>query len=191
MSATSGRWQRSTRADSQTDSVRCPHCGGLCPLDDPTLDQACLCGIKWGLTAPFPRPELTGAEWDTVRSLLLIRCGGRCEVSGVALRAGRWSVSHRRPRGMGGTDRPDVHSLANLLAVTGDGVSGVHGWIESHREQARALGWLLGQDTDPAAEPVVLYSGRRVALDPRSPLYLPVPDGPVYAALDLPSFGAA
>jgi hypothetical protein len=163
--------------------ARCPHCGGGIPWDcDGDLSTACACGLDWAQSAPFPKSTLTGPEWDVVRALLLLRCGGRCEVTGDALHTGRWSVHHRRPRGMGGTDRPDVHSLANLLAVTGDGTRGVHGWIESNRDDARALGWLVDRTAvrDVTDTPVVLYSGRRVLLAPTQGAYLDAPGAPYH-----------
>lgn len=163
--------------------ARCPSCGGGIPWDcDGDLSSVCMCGVDWGELAPFPKSHLSQAEWAAVRSMLLLRNGGRCEVTGVPLRSGQWSVHHRRARGMGGTDRPDVHSLANLLAVTGDGTRGVHGWIESNRDDARALGWLVDRESlvDPGQVPVVLYGGRRVLLAPTQGVYLPAPGDPYW-----------
>lgn len=162
--------------------ARCPHCGGGIPWDcNGDLSTVCLCGLDWADAAPFPKSTLTREEWEHVRTLVLIRCGGRCEITGDRLRGGQWSVHHRRARGMGGTDRPDVHSLANLLAVTGDGTRGVHGWVESHRDAARAMGWLVDHSgPEPDAVPLVLYSGRRVLLDPVNALYLPPPGDPYH-----------
>lgn len=88
-------------------------------------------------------------------------------------------MHHRRPRGMGGTTRVDVHGLAVLVLIHGDGTTGCHWWVEDHRDEARARGFLVSQhgDLNPAEVPLVLSSGRRVMLDPVSPLYLPPPDG--------------
>ncbi len=116
---------------------------------------------------------LTPQEWEWLRNLVLMRCDARCEVSGDPLQPGRWSLHHRRPRGMGGSKDPGTNTLANLLAVTGDGTRGVHGWIESHREAAVTHGWIVRQGQDPAATPITLYSGRRVLLDPLAPTYTP------------------
>lgn len=161
--------------------ARCPHCGGGVG-DDGDLSTVCLCGLDWGDYAPFPKSHLDGGEWEHVRSLVLLRCGGRCEVTGERLRAGQWSIHHRMPRGMGGTDRPDINGLANLVAVTGDGTRGVHGWIESNRALARDLGWLVPREggPEPADAPFVLYSGRRVLLHPTSPCYEPAPGDPYH-----------
>lgn len=109
-------------------------------------------------------------DWDWVRAMLLIRCGGRCEITGDPLEAS-WTSHHRRPRGMGGTRRADKDSLANLIAVNGHGTAGAHGWAEAHRADALARGILVPQALDPALVPLVLWSGRRVLLDPDDPWY--------------------
>lgn len=94
---------------------------------------------------------------------------------------------------MGGTVR--VERLSDLLAVSGSGTTGAHGWIETHREDAYAHGWLVRRGTvEPLDVPVTLYSGRRVLLDDDGPFYRPVPPGePLYAAdtpaLTVPALG--
>jgi hypothetical protein len=82
---------------------------------------------------------------------------------------------------MGGTIRPDVHDLCNLILAEGHGTVGAHWWVESNRDAARERGLLVPQITDPASVPVTLWSGRRVMLDPVSPLYLPPVDGVLWA----------
>jgi len=52
------------------------------------------------------------------------RCGKRSE-----------SVQHRIHG-----DRTD-NRASNLVALCGDGTQGCHGWCESHRRDARTLGW--------------------------------------------------
>lgn len=124
-------------------------------------------------------------RWEWLRGLLVLRCGGRCEVTGERLQAGRWSAHHRLPRGMGGTVR--VETLADLLAVTGSGTTGAHGWIETHRTEAYEHGWLIRRgEAEPVDVPVTLYSGRRVLLDSSAPFYLPVPPGEALYATDTP-----
>lgn len=73
-----------------------------------------------------------------VARAVLDRAAGHCERCGVA---GPTQLHHRRPRGMGGTRRPDtVHNLAALCR-------GCHEEVESRRAQALADGWLLRQNT--------------------------------------------
>lgn len=133
------------------------------------------------------------ADWETIAIGLLIRSGGRCEIrspvclGGVRgdLSVARRSIHHRRPRGKGGSRRDDVDTYANLMVVCGDGVTGCHGYAESHRTWAFERGILVpnngDQDaTDPAQIALVLHSGRRVALTPDHPFYLPPLDGPAY-----------
>jgi len=136
-------------------------------------------------------------DWEMALHLLLVRSGQRCEArtpaclgvrtatAGKGQVAGylgylprhRVSIHHRRPRRMGGTDRPDTHTLPNLMVICGDGVQGCHGHLESHRAVAEARGYLLpktGPRSVPATEPVVLISGRRVLLDDVAPMYVTV-----------------
>jgi hypothetical protein len=103
------------------------------------------------------RPSL-----DTV-ARVLARAGWGCERCGVDLQGARgsgWSIHHRRPRGMGGTRRPDTNSPANLLAVCGSGNTACHGEIESNRAHAQENGWLVPQVLNPA-EVAVLICGER------------------------------
>lgn len=74
---------------------------------------------------------------------------------------------HRRPRGMGGTRRPDANCAAALVDLCLE----CHGLVESERAWARDHGWLIRQTADPATERVWL-GGRWVLLDPDRPLYL-------------------
>jgi hypothetical protein len=118
-------------------------------------------------------------DWDWIRATLIQRSGGRCEVSGERFTGpDGWSVHHRQPRGMGGTRNPRIHDLTNLLAVTGDGTRGVHGWIESHRDLAREHGWLVPWPLDPATIPLTLHSGRVVLLGEYDYLTAHNPDHP-------------
>lgn len=44
---------------------------------------------------------------------------------------------------MGGSKRPELHQPANLIVLCGSGTTGCHGWVESHRHQARESGYLI------------------------------------------------
>jgi hypothetical protein len=126
-------------------------------------------------------------DWDEITLRLLTRCGGHCEVRSPACLAApdgrltdrpdgrpvRHSRHHRTPRGRGGTRDPDVHRLDRLLLVCGDGVTGCHGYLEAHRTEAYARGWLVHHGTDAATVPLELPGGRLVLLDPDGVFYLP------------------
>lgn len=132
--------------------------------------------------------RLSRAEWDEITLRLLVRSGGLCEARTAGCLAGpdgrlsdrpdrrsvRHSRHHRQPRGMGGTAGEQVHDLANLLLVCGDGTTGCHGWIEQHRTFSYRQGLLVPAGEDPAAWPLRLASGREVLLDPRGGFYLEI-----------------
>ena len=86
------------------------------------------------------------------------RAQDRCERCGTS-DALRWSLHHRKPRGMGGSKDPMIHSPANILLLCGSGTSGCHGWVESHREQAYEDGLLVYRNDDPAEIPANLRYG--------------------------------
>lgn len=154
-------------------------------------------------------------EWDDIERSLMMRSGSRCEIRspeclGVTtvangtrlegfighLRRGAAggpcrSFHHRRPRGMGGTRRADVDSLAALVNTCGDGTTGCHYFTESYRRWGFDRGLLVPNHgtalaTDPALVPLILPSGRRVMLDPDFPWYNTPPAGPTYVNVPLP-----
>jgi len=73
-----------------------------------------------------------------------VRCGGPGQ-----------QIHHRKPRGMGGTSDPAINSPANLVLLCLD----CHAYIESHRAEACADGWLVGREADPEMVPVVSLFG--------------------------------
>lgn len=73
------------------------------------------------------------------------------------------SRHHRRPRMMGGTRDPRINDPRNLVSLCGSGTTGCHGWIESHRDQARAAGWLL-RSLDELDSPLITPLGTRITL---------------------------
>lgn len=132
--------------------------------------------------------RLTRGQWDEITLRLLVRSGGLCEARTPACLAGpdgrlagradgrvvAYSRHHRVPRGAGGSALAAQHSYDRLLLLCGDGVSGCHGYVESHRELAYARGLLVSHfEPDPAAVPLELAGGRLVLLDPRGGFYLP------------------
>jgi hypothetical protein len=112
------------------------------------------------------------ANWSIIRDRLLVRCAGRCEVSGLPL-GESWAVHHRRKKGMGGTSLPDVHSLSNLMAVRHElhnlGRPSIHldvAWSEIR-------GYLVPWWGSPRLEPVWLFSRQWAFLLPNGS-YRPV-----------------
>src|SRR5690606_5369106 len=69
------------------------------------------------------------------------RCAG-CDRPAV-------EVHHRRPRGMGGTSRVELGAACNGVGLCRNH----HRWAETHRVEARRIGWLLDVGDDPAVVP--------------------------------------
>lgn len=90
------------------------------------------------------------------RALVLERDNYQCQRCG----APGTNIHHRRPRGMGGTRRRDTNTPVNLITLCGSGTTGCHGWIESHRDEARELGFLVVQAGVPALVPVQTINGQ-------------------------------
>lgn len=118
----------------------------------------------------IPRPN-----WKILRAALWERAEGRCEVSGVPLDPDTFDAHHRRPKGMGGTARPDRDLLSNLIALdpsvhngAPDSVHARRGWSEEH-------GYLLPQSTPLAIEWPLLLRGRTWVFLLNSGIYRPVP----------------
>ncbi|OBK92619.1 hypothetical protein A5646_03320 [Mycobacterium sp. 1245499.0] len=93
----------------------------------------------------------------TTRGIIIVRADRICEVCDLHLGA---QAHHRRPRGAGGTKRPESNQPANALWVCND----CHARIESQRAEALTYGWLVRQTDDPADVPV-LYRGFWVWMD--------------------------
>lgn len=70
-------------------------------------------------------------------------CCERCEKPITGQRGLDFSFHHRRPRGSGGSTVEWVNLPANIILLCGSGVTGCHGWTESHREASRDLGFLV------------------------------------------------
>lgn len=149
----------------------CPRCGGGLP-SDVADDLVCRCGTG---------DTTMAADWEFIEQLIHLRSGSRCEIQSPVCLAGprgdltklprhMRSLHHRRPRGMGGTKRADVHSTAILVDTCGHGTIGCHWYVEQNRTWGFARGLLIPKDgtaevTDPRRVPVVLPSGRRVLFD--------------------------
>ena len=92
-----------------------------------------------------------------VRHAVYERDEHRCVRCGEPLRPGWRSLQHRIRRGMGGSRH--ANTMANLIALCGDGTTGCHGETESCRFEARQLGYAVLSWENPEQVPV-LYHGR-------------------------------
>jgi 5-methylcytosine-specific restriction protein A len=96
----------------------------------------------------------------TTRARVLYRDGKRCQrcLRHLDVAGGDYSLQHRRARGMGGSKRPDTNGPSNLVSLCGSATSpdGCHHHVESHPDEALALGWRLRQNDVPAEIPVLV-----------------------------------
>lgn len=108
--------------------------------------------------------RLTEQEARLNRSKRVVkkRAKSRCEraTCGRTVLAGA-QTHHRKPRAMGGTSDPAIHSPANLLHLCAD----CHSWIELNRDAALTSGLLVPNASDPAAVPVETIHGRVLLRD--------------------------
>lgn len=117
----------------------------------------------------------------SVEHLVFTRDEGCCAHCGTAITGDRgrdWSVHHRRPRGSGGSSLEWVNRAANLVLLCGSGTTGCHGWVESHRDDARDAGFLVRLNgVEIAAHvPIIHAIHGRVLLDD---------DGSVHAGIEV------
>lgn len=104
-------------------------------------DMPCLLGRHRRRETPMAKSKPFKVQED-VRWTVLARAFYKCERCKSDFNKGV-SVHHRRPRMMGGSKNLDLHQPANLIALCGTGISGCHGWVESNRNKARELGYLI------------------------------------------------
>jgi hypothetical protein len=82
--------------------------------------------------------------------LVTVRSSGNCEVLATGCTLLVEQYHHRRPRGSGGTRRPETNQASNCLAVC----RRCHERCESMRNWARENGFLVAQHQDPKLVPV-------------------------------------
>lgn len=91
---------------------------------------------------------MTKTNWTKIREQLWERSGGRCEATGTPLDPETFDAHHRRNRGMGGTSRPDVDDLDNLLALDPIVHNGGPESVHARRPWSTARGYLVPKHTD-------------------------------------------
>jgi 5-methylcytosine-specific restriction protein A len=104
------------------------------------------------------RTKSTGPAQDVVDAVYE-RASHSCEACSAAVGPVRGldhHVHHRRPRAMGGTDRPDTNLPSNLLLLCPP----CHADVESRRATALEHGHLLWQADDPAQVAVLIRRDR-------------------------------
>lgn len=105
---------------------------------------------------------------DAVRKIVNVRDGMVCRRCCRFIQR-EASIHHRLPRGMGGSTSKigaeRTERASNLVRLCGSGVTGCHGWIESNRQRAYQLGWLVHRWDDPAEVPMIDNYGRTFWLD--------------------------
>ena len=90
---------------------------------------------------------MTGFSKRT-RELVFMRSNGRCERCGV-IRLGM-QYHHRRPRAMGGSRASDTNGAANCVLLC----NYCHTDVESYRDAAIEVGFLVPQGKKPTQTPV-------------------------------------
>ena len=94
-----------------------------------------------------------GAFTEKTRKLIMERAGYKCEICGLSMVIGQ--IHHRQPRGMGGTRSKSRSSCSNGLYVHAK----CHAMVESQRERAYMMGWLVKTGYQPESTPVKLWDG--------------------------------
>jgi hypothetical protein len=84
----------------------------------------------------------------SVRDVVAVRAGGRCER--CALSFNSYQFHHRRPRGMGGSRDAVANRASNCLMLCRQ----CHAAVESKRELALELGFIVRQGQVPAEVPI-------------------------------------
>lgn len=90
---------------------------------------------------------------ESVRAAAIARAAGKCELCGMPIQVPH--LHHRRPRGMGGSKRPDTGGAANCLVIH----PRCHIDVELNRQRSLDNGWLVSQWRDPSTVPVKRWDG--------------------------------
>lgn len=101
---------------------------------------------------------------QSVKELVEGRSRSVCEIQihGLCTRTAT-DIHHRSGRGMGGTSRPEINEVPNLLHLCRSCHHAVTD-TAGHRAEYERNGWIVRRIQDAATKPV-LHRGRRVLLD--------------------------
>jgi 5-methylcytosine-specific restriction enzyme A len=90
--------------------------------------------------------------WESVRKVVLARDSNLC----LWCLEPAEHVHHRKPKGIGGTSRPEVQwGLANLVSVCADH----HRWIHEHPAEGYLSGFLVHSWDNPEDVPLLVKPG--------------------------------
>lgn len=109
---------------------------------------------------------MSGVPAD-VRAEVIGRDQSRCVACGdyVNTSSGRYSLQHRRARGMGGSRAADTNRPANLILMCGSATTDCHGAVEQAPTWASKMGYRVDQGVDPTTVPVfIIWLARKVLL---------------------------
>lgn len=105
-----------------------------------------------------------GSFSPATKAAVVVRARSECERCGRWCGEGTWrEFHHRNPRGMGGAAAERAVELAdpaNCLLLC----HLCHRWIETHRSEALAAGWLVHNGDDPREVSAEIYRRGRVWL---------------------------
>ena len=123
-----------------------------------------------------------------VAALIVARdlgCCARCGAHVAHLERGfAWSIHHRRPRGMGGAGADWINEAANGLALCGSGTTGCHGWVEQHRDEAVAQGYLIRRGIQQAEDVAIQHHTLGLVYLTNSGGWVPAEEGPTPESLE-------
>lgn len=109
-------------------------------------------------TTPKPRTSRDTGPTRDVRAIVWARANGCCERCGQRITDNMYSsVHHRKARGLGGSSDARLNEPSNLVLLCGSGTTDCHGFVESHRNDAHRVGWLLWRNADARRVPVDIY----------------------------------
>lgn len=131
------------------------------PFPRPASDPQTSPKVERAPTGQAVRLKAQEARLRAAKDVVKDRALDQCEHCHLPLAGQRVETHHRKPRGMGGSSDPAIHSPANLIRVRWS----CHLAIEAGREESFVAGWLVESETDPAVVPLRYRGGPWRLLD--------------------------